>query len=210
MGPSWPSNTTMYHEKSMQTTILTSVDHGSSCAYKGKPVSRLPLRFLFFLGICVFSLFLVSCQQQRKGVPLAAGDTAPDFMVKDLDGRVHVLTNLVPKPVVLRFFETNCRFCRADTPIINHYFTENSGRGLQVIYVAGFYETREAVDDFVELLDVPFPVVMDGEAKMADLYNIKVYPQTFVIGPDRKILANIFGGVGDAELDELLTGYLAP
>ncbi|WP_159441216.1 peroxiredoxin family protein [Desulfopila aestuarii] len=153
-------------------------------------------------------LLLIACQPERKGGPLMKGDEAPDFAAKDLDGNVIVLSSLAGKPVVLRFWETNCRFCRADTPLFNSYFEKYRDKGLHVVYVSSFYENIEAVKEFIDLLGVPFPVVMDEEAKLADLYNVKVYPQTFMIGPDRTILANIFGGVGEAEFQEILGKYL--
>ena len=45
------------------------------------------------------------------------GDAAPDFAAKDLDGNVAVLSSLGNGPIILRFFESNCRFCKADTPM---------------------------------------------------------------------------------------------
>jgi len=161
-------------------------------------------------GILLMVLVMIAaaCQPGRKGGPLMAGDIAPDFAAKDIDGNIIVLSSLAGKPVVVRFWETNCRFCRADTPIFNSYFTKYRQRGLHVIYVSSFYEDVAAVKEFVDLLDVEFPVVMDEGAKLADLYNVKVYPQTFMIGPDRTILANIFGGVGEAEFQEIFGKYL--
>lgn len=161
-------------------------------------------------AVLLLSLLLAGtgCQPERKGGPLTAGDTAPDFAARDLNGNVVVLSSLAGKPVVVRFYETDCRYCRADTPIFNSYFEKYRHKGLQVVYVSSFYADIAAVKGFVELLEVPFPVVMDEGARLADLYNVKLYPQTFMIGPDRRILANIFGGVGEAEFQEILGKYL--
>ena len=156
----------------------------------------------------VVMLLLAGCQQERTGGPLMAGSTAPDFMAKDLDGNVIVLSSLAGKPVVVRFFETDCRFCKADTPVFSHYFEKYQEKGLHVVYVGSFYENLESVREFVDVLEVKFPVVMDEGARLADLFAVKIYPQTFMIGPDRKILANLFGGVGEAEFQEILGDYL--
>ena len=169
---------------------------------------KVVVQAVMVFGLLVAGLLLTGCQPERKGGPLVAGDVAPDFAVTDLDGNVTVLSSLAGKPVVVRFWETNCRFCRADTPIFNSYFEKYRQQGLHVIYISSFYENISAVKEFVELLEVGFPVVMDEGGKLADLYNIKLYPQTFMIGPDRVILANIFGGVGEAEFKEILGPYL--
>lgn len=165
-------------------------------------------RSVFVFFFLLFVLSITGCQPERKGGPLMAGDVAPDFAAKDLDGNIIVLSSLKGKPVVVRFWETDCKYCKADTPIFNRYYEKYREAGLNVVYVSSFYEEIHAVKRFVDLLEVPFPVVMDTDARLADLYNVKLYPQTFMIGPDRTILANLFGGVGEAEFLELLGEYL--
>jgi peroxiredoxin len=160
---------------------------------------------------CVFllvTLFVSGCTTEEVVKEIAVGDAAPDFCLKDTSGKIIILSNFAQKPVVLRFFETDCRFCRADTPIINVYFEKYKDRGLQVFYVAAYHETKETVTGFMEDLDVPFPVILDQDAKLADLYNVLLYPQTIIITPDQKIKAIIPGGVGEAELDEMVGPYL--
>lgn len=162
---------------------------------------------LSLLLLCVL-LLASGCQQQQRSGPLKVGEEAPDFAVKDLNGNVIVLSNLAGNPVVIRFWDTSCRFCKADTPIFNRYFEKYKDKGLHVVYVSSFYEDKKAVQNFIKLLEIPFPAVMDPEAKLADLYNVEVYPQTFIIGPDRQLIAHLYGGVGEAELVELVGGFL--
>ena len=161
----------------------------------------------FLLFSCVIFLFF-GCKQERTGGPLMAGDEAPDFMARDLEGDVIVLSNLGGKPVIVRFWETNCKFCKADTPLFNQYYAKYKDKGLTIVYVSSFFEERQAVDDYIDKLGIKFHVVMDEDARLADLFNVKIYPQTFMIGPDRRILATLFGGVGEAEFEELLGEYL--
>lgn len=158
----------------------------------------------FFLVL--FLLLLPGCVQEERAEPLQLGDTAPDFAIKDLSGKVTVLSNLLGGPVILRFFETNCRFCRADTPAFTKFYTAHKDKGLQVLYIGSFYEEEENLEAFAKDLGIVFPVAMDKQAKLADLYGIRAYPQTIFIGPDQKILAAILGGVGEVELREIF-GY---
>lgn len=179
--------------------VNTGMQDGGYASWHNRLLSLLVLCCVVMAG---------GCQQERRVGPLKTGDQAPDFAVKDLDGDVIVLSSLAGHPVIIRFWDTDCRFCRADTPIFNRYFEKYRDKGLQVIYVSSFNADKKAVQDFIELLEVPFPVVMDNEAKLADLYNVEVYPQTFVIGPDRHLLAHLYGGVGEAELIELIGRFL--
>lgn len=139
---------------------------------------------------------------------LQLGDTAPDFAAKDLDGNVTVLSNFSGSPVILRFFETGCRFCKADTPAFSKFYRKFRNNGLQLLYIGSFYESAEALQAFIDELEVDFPVAMDKGARLADLYGIRAYPQTLFISPEQKIVAAILGGVGEAELMEILGKYL--
>ena len=164
--------------------------------------------FLFFMLLLLLLPLFLGCVQDKKIKPLQLGDTAPDFAVKDLEGKVIVLSNLHDSPVILRFFETNCRFCRADTPAFTKFYLEHKDQGLQVLYIGSFYEKVESLQAFADELGIVFPIAMDKKAELADLYDIRAYPQTVFISPDQKILAAILGGVGEAELQEILGKYL--
>ncbi len=147
-------------------------------------VSRTNKEKIVFPGfLLLFLLLTVSCQQGEKSKPLQLGDTAPDFAAKDLDGQVIVLSNLQEGPIILRFFETNCRFCRADTPAFIRFFAEHKDKGLQILYIGSFYEKEETLRLFAKELGLVFPVIMDKDAILADLYQIRAYPQTIFLEP---------------------------
>lgn len=156
----------------------------------------------------IFLLLFSGCVQEEKAQNLQLGDPAPDFAVKDLAGRVTVLSNFAGSPVILRFFETGCRFCKADTPAFSRFYDKYKGKDLQLLYIGSFYESEEALRTFIDELHIDFPVAMDEGARLADLYGVRVYPQTLFISPDQKIVAAILGGVGEAELEEILGKYL--
>lgn len=166
----------------------------------------MKLHRILFVFICWISI--IGCSSEEPAKEIAVGDDAPDFMAKDLQGNVVILSYFKDHPVILRFWETDCKFCRADTPIINVYFEKYKDKGLKVLYVSASTETKERVNNFIKDLDVPFPVIMDVDAKIADRYNVFLYPQTIMIAPGQKIMAIIPGGVGEAELDELVGPYL--
>lgn len=158
--------------------------------------------------LIILLLFSFGCVREEKIQNLQLGDTAPDFAVKDLDGRVIVLSSFAGSPVIIRFFETGCRFCKADTPAFSRFYERHKQKGLQLLYIGSFYESVEALRSFTKELQVDFPVAMDGDASLADLYNIRAYPQTLFISPDRKIIAALLGGVGEAELEEIFDKFL--
>ncbi|MCB2183302.1 MAG: redoxin domain-containing protein [Desulfobulbaceae bacterium] len=158
-----------------------------------------------FVFLCV--LFLLSaCGKDDSVEKLKIGDRAPDFAVTDMNGERLSLKKWAGTPVILRFWSTDCKYCRADTPVFNRYYETYKQRGLQVVYLNTGASSAE-VAEFVKELEIPFPVVLDEGGKIAEKYRVKIVPQTIVIDPDQKIKAAILGGVGKAELDELVGNY---
>ena len=161
----------------------------------------------FFL--CSLSLLLVACPGGDQAAKrLKIGDSAPDFSGTDLNGQPVSLAAYKGKPVILRFWSTECKFCRADTPIFNSYFDKYKDAGLRVVYV-NRHSDEATVRKFVEDLEIGFPVLVDSDGKIADRYNIKVEPQTIFISPDHKLMTAILGGVSEEELIKILGGFFA-
>jgi peroxiredoxin len=165
--------------------------------------------FVRFISVMVLvsTFFLSACGGEGKKV-LAVGDKAPDFSAVSLLGGNVQLSEWQGKPVVLRFWSTDCKYCRADTPIFNYYFDKYKKKGLRVVYVNTGQESTELVKAFVADLDIAFPVIKEGGQAIATQYNVKIVPQTIFISPDGVILTAILGGVGEAEFKEILGDYL--
>ncbi len=159
--------------------------------------------------LALFAMVTAGCGPSEP-TRLKIGDSAPDFSITDLQGTFISSEKWRGSPVILRFWDTECKYCRADTPIINSYFDKYQQRGLKVLYVATGNETVERVEQFIKELDIIFPVALDHDRSLAAAYQVRIIPQTIFISPDRKIITAVLGGLGDAELEELLGKYLSP
>ncbi len=164
------------------------------------------LRVLF---CSLLLLAFAACSgEEPKPSRLQIGDPAPDFSATDLEGQPVSLAAYRGQPVVLRFWSTECKYCRADTPIFNQYFNKYQERGLRVVYINRNAD-EETVRRFVADLGIVFPVVLDSGGAISASYNIKIEPQTIFLAPDHTILAAILGGVSEGEFQGLLGKYLA-
>ncbi|MCX5877130.1 MAG: TlpA disulfide reductase family protein [Deltaproteobacteria bacterium] len=159
--------------------------------------------------LCFVLLLFAACSGGDSGAKkLKLGDQAPDFSGTDLNGQQVSLAGYQGQPVILRFWSTDCKFCRADTPIFNQYFEKYKEAGLRVVYV-NRHSDEATVRKFVADLEIGFPVLIDKDGSISTRYNIKVEPQTIIISPDHKIIAAILGGVSEVELKSLLGEYLS-
>lgn len=172
--------------------------------FKNKTAHRIAI---WFALAGLFTLIAVACSGDKSS-RLKIGDRAPAFSIVDLQGQAVTSDNWQGSPVILRFWDTECKYCRADSPIINSYFDTYREQGLKVLYVATSNETIERVKAYIEELDIGFPVALDKDGTMAQDYQVSLVPQTIFISPDQKIITAVLGGVGEAELQELLGPYL--
>ncbi len=157
--------------------------------------------FLLLTVLCL----LAACSRE-SAPPLKVGDPAPAFTATDMEGRTIASSQFAGHPAILRFFLIDCKFCKADTPVLNELYTRYHDAGLQVVYVETLGVPDDDIRRFVHDLDIRFPVVRDRGAAIAARYNVKSLPLTVVIDPQGKIIGAILGGISRAEL----TGLLAP
>ncbi|HEB49307.1 MAG TPA: TlpA family protein disulfide reductase [Desulfobulbus sp.] len=159
--------------------------------------------FWFLLTICLLS----GCSRQETP-PLKVGDPAPAFTATDMEGRTISSTQLAGHPAILRFFLIDCKFCKADTPVLNDLYRQYNDSGLAVVYIETLGVPDDDIRRFVHDLDIRFPVVRDKGAGIASRYNVKSLPLTVVIDPQGKIIGAILGGISKAELTSLLAPWL--
>ena len=168
---------------------------------------RLKRRPLLFWTLLLSLAVLAGCGEDAPPA-LEIGDTAPAFTVLSLEDREISLVDYQGSPVVVRFFLTDCPYCRADTPVLNDYYVRNSAKGLRVLYIDSLGLDRGALATFAQEMGIKFPVAQDIDGKVAASYHVKALPQAIVLSPDHKIIAAILGGVSEPELDRLLSPYL--
>lgn len=156
-----------------------------------------------FAIIVLVILFTLSGCSSERAPKLKMGDPAPDFSLKDLAGETVQLSSLKNRPVVVRFFITDCKFCKADTPVFNDYYNKYKDQGLMILYLTTTTD-QVRVEKFTTDLKIPFPVAIDYGRKISKLFNVKVEPQTIILNSQHLIKGAILGGVTEPELDEIL------
>jgi peroxiredoxin len=169
-------------------------------------------------GVFVSALVLCACASTGGGNPTTKtagsvaseattlGAPAPDFTLRDLDGRNHTLSDHFGKDVVLiNFWATWCVPCGAEMPHLEKVWRDNKDKGFVVLALAmDGPETVAQVGPFARRYGVSFPVLLDEETRAVGVYNPKrTAPLTILI--DRKgQIARIRSGynAGDERLVE--------
>ncbi|MDA8169162.1 MAG: TlpA disulfide reductase family protein [Nitrospiraceae bacterium] len=156
-----------------------------------------------FLALAFTALSLFS---QVKAWAIDVGKPAPEFVLKDLDGRMTSITALRGKVIVLNFWATWCPPCRNEIPVLNNFYKKYRAKGLQVIGI-----TRDDAGDirsFMKEIPILYPVIPDYQAKAFMLYSVAPIPVTYVIDKGGTIRKKIMGEVEPAELEQAVRGIL--
>jgi peroxiredoxin len=149
---------------------------------------------------------LAEYRQPRPRV--AIGAPAPEFSVKDLDGRTVRLADYRGKVVLLDFWSVHCGPCVAEAPELAATYRRFKDRGFEVIAINAGDEIPE-VKGFVEKFKMPWPQIRQGPSEgLWNLYKAVGFPNYFLIGRDGTLVAKSDEIQGNGALVKLLEKHL--
>lgn len=119
----------------------------------------------------------------------SAGDPAPDFTLKNLEGETINLSDFKGQPVLINFWATWCGPCRIEMPIIDAMYQKYKDEGFVVLAV-DVQESITIVQSFVNSMGLTFPILLDLTGEIADgPYRIRAFPTSYFVGRDGEITA---------------------
>ncbi|MDQ0225054.1 thiol-disulfide oxidoreductase ResA [Metabacillus niabensis] len=133
------------------------------------------------LGYTLYSNFFVTKEEVK------IGSVAPDFVLKDLEGNEHRLSDYRGKGVFLNFWGTWCEPCEREMPYMDNQYDYYKNHGVEV-FAVNIAESNIAVESFANELDLSFPIVLDKDKQVLNAYGVDPLPTTFLINPEGKVV----------------------
>jgi peroxiredoxin len=113
---------------------------------------------------------------------------APDFTLKDANGKRLSLSDYKGKVVLLNFWATWCGPCKIEIPWFIEFEKEFQSRGFTVLGVSMDEDGWKVVNPYVAEHKINYPVVL-GNEEVNQLYGgIEALPTTLLIGRDGKVV----------------------
>ena len=129
------------------------------------------------------------------------GKDAPDFALKDLDGKQVKLSDFRGKAVLLNFWATWCGPCQVEMPWFVDFQKQYGPQGLEIIGVALDDSGKDEIEKFAKKMGVNY-TVLQGQDDVGDAYGAVGLPTTFYIDRNGKIVDSASGLVSRSEIED--------
>jgi thiol-disulfide isomerase/thioredoxin len=167
-------------------------------------MSRTPLSSWIFISILLLSIGIVWIwfsaappgTTTQGDIPAPQkGFLAPDFQLETFDHETYRLSDLRGKPVLINFWASWCPPCRSEMPAIQKVYDEYRDQGFEVLAVNSTHQDNlgDAIT-FAQIRRLTFPILLDRNGSVGNLYEIRSLPTTFFVDSEGIIQDVVIGG----------------
>jgi peroxiredoxin len=134
------------------------------------------------------------------------GNPAPDFTLETLDGDSIGLSNYAGHPMLINFWASWCKPCRAEMPLIIAAYRAHRQDSLAVLAIdlADSERSTKDIRKFQAEFQMPFPVLLDEKGKVRRRYALRGVPTSVFVGSDGVVRVVNPGPMDDAGLEQHL------
>ena len=121
--------------------------------------------------------------------PVAERNRAPDFALKDAEGKTVRLSDYKGKVVLLDFWATWCGPCKIEIPWFLEFQRKHKDRGFEVLGISMDDEGWDDVKPFAARYQINYRLVLGDDVTSQKYGGIEALPTTFLIDRSGKIAA---------------------
>jgi thiol-disulfide isomerase/thioredoxin len=112
----------------------------------------------------------------------------------DINGKSYNIIDFKNRVTIVNFWATWCTPCIREIPSLNKLRQSMQGKPFELISI-NYAEKAETIKEFMEMVDVEFPVLLDEQGLEAAKWKVIAFPSTFVIGRDGLIHYGVNAGI---------------
>jgi peroxiredoxin len=156
----------------------------------------------FECSVAVWQTLAASSSQARL-TPEAARKAAPDFRLKDADGKDVTLAELKGKVVLVNFWATWCHGCQTEIPWFVELQRQYADRGFVVVGISLDDDGWKSVGPWLREKKVNYPIVI-GSPALGKQYGLDGMPLTVLVDQQGKIADTHPGLINRQETEQII------
>lgn len=129
---------------------------------------------------------------------------APDFTLKDLNGKDVKLSDYRGKIVILNFWAVWCKYCKDEMPDLNELNKELEKGNEAVILAVDVQESPNTVNKYLSSNNINLNVLLDQDGSVTQTYGVTSFPTTFILNKDGTLYTYILGATNKDTLVKIL------
>jgi len=134
------------------------------------------------VSIFLLVFFMVGSFKSVSAVVASQG-IAPDFTLSDTEGVSYTLSKLKGKTVLLSFGASWCPFCVEEVSALVKIQKNNKDKNFQLLAINLDRSIDKAIK-FKNKKKLNYPLLFDGDNKVANAYSVRGIPANFVVDKD--------------------------
>ncbi len=134
------------------------------------------------------------------------GYLAPDFTLRDLEGKEVTLSEYRGKTVFINFWATWCPPCRAEMPEIKKLHEQMPDLVILGVNMGHTEASPQDVARFMKRYGYTWRVPFDADGRVSERYSVLSIPTSFFIGPDGVIRSKFIGPMSLSLMRDLALG----
>jgi peroxiredoxin len=128
----------------------------------------------------------------QRGI-VKPGEPAPNFQLRDMNGRIVSLSELRGKVVLLNFWATWCGPCRVEMPAMERLYRTYDRKDFEILAVSTDAQGVAVTRPFQEENKLTFPILHDADFRVGLSYGARTLPMTFMVDRQGVVRQHIFG-----------------
>jgi thiol-disulfide isomerase/thioredoxin len=174
-----------------------------------EPVSRkrIFLPIVVILALIVGTLMYIKASVQKESrlehqtIQLSEGADIPNLELTKLDGSKVKLSDLPHKVMMINFWATWCEACIEEMPSLVKLREAYNSKGFEVLGINVDSNSVKVAPPAMQKFGIKFPVFMDKNEELAEIFDVHAIPLNVIINQDRKIL--LIEGSRDWDTEEV-------